>query len=146
MINHRIKKADKGFTIVEVLTTLFLIAVIVVVSSQLLITSTQASSRAQRYIIADSVAFAKIQEYENLAFEDIPIGNAASSFLVEDFSSDIASSTGQEINDASGFVFIEGFSGSLLRVEVQLIFPGTAVGNDQLIEYATFIQIGGVGR
>ena len=143
---RRSNNASGGFTIVEVLLGLFIVTAVIGIAYQLLTISYQTSARAEQHLAASSVVFAKIQEYENMAFEDIPIGDSGSNFVVEDFSAEVETLSDGIVKNSTAIVEVEEISGSLKLLRASIDFPFSGQDNTRLIEYATYIQLGGVGR
>lgn len=133
-----------GFTVIELLFTLFVTVIIFTTYISVTIVVHQATSRTANYLAANSVAFAKIQEYETKNFSAIPVGIAANSYEVEDFSSVINGQVNNELNNPRGKVFVTPESGSLLKVRVIVTFGDR--GSDRSIEYGSYVQVGGAGR
>jgi len=106
-------------------------------------TTSQIVNNTRRYLIVNSYAFAKMQEYENKTFDNIPSG-VTPTYEVEDFSSSLLAVNDPPIKQPSAKVFSEPISGSLKRVRVYISYDSGGV--QRYIEYATYIQMGGVGR
>ena len=141
MVKH---KDGSGFTVIELLFTLFVTVIIFTTYISVTIVVHQASARTADYLAANSVAFAKIQEYETKSFSNITVGIPSNNYLVEDFSSSINAQVNNELNNPRGKVYISPESGSLVKVRVEVIFADR--NGDRSIEYGSFIQIGGAGR
>lgn len=141
---QKLSRNEGGFTVTELLFTLFII--LITFSTFLSITSAvnQTSAKTEDYLAANSVAFAKIQEYETKSFDAITVGVPANNFEVEDFSSSINGQVNNELINPRGKVFVSPESSSLKKIRVTVTFSD--IGKDRTIEYATFIQVGGVGR
>ena len=133
-----------GFTVVELLFTLFVTVIIFTTYISVTIVVHQASSRTADYLAANSVAFAKVQEYETKLFANIPVGIPANSYEVEDFSSVINGQVNNELNNPRGKVYVTPESGSLLKIRVMVTFADR--GSDRSIEYGSYVQVGGAGR
>lgn len=131
----------------EIMLALVLSAVLLAVSSTLLAIGSQVSARTEALLAANAAAFAKVQEYENKTFTNIPIGTSADSYVVEDFSSSIPSMTDNIIKNATAKVYTQyanATTGSLIKMNVVIEFQyGSRM---RKIEYGTYIQMGGVGR
>ncbi|HEX9594639.1 MAG TPA: hypothetical protein VF996_00695 [Candidatus Saccharimonadales bacterium] len=130
---------SSGFTIPELLTTLFVLTVAFFSFSTLYLTIRSVTERTSDFLIANTEAFAKVQEYENLSYTDIPVGSAPG-YEVEDFSGELSS----ELLEPFGQVRVQSISPTLKYLEVEVEFlNGTS--NREII-YADYIHIGGVGR
>lgn len=138
------RQSSGGFTVVELLFTLFVTVIIFTTYISLTIVVHQATSRTADYLAANSVAFAKIQEYETKNFSTIPVGVPGNSYEVEDFSSTINGQVNNELNNPRGKVYVSPESGSLIKVRVIVTFGDR--GSDRSIEYGSYVQIGGAGR
>jgi type II secretory pathway pseudopilin PulG len=135
---------QKGFLLVEILIALMVLVILVSIGAMILGISNDARSRAENYGVANSIAFAKIQEYELKDFPTIPNGVSGNNYEIEDFSADILASTDNKYNEASGKVYSKAVSGSLKKIWVHVDYTFGDLSDD--VEYATYIQIGGVGR
>ncbi len=142
----RIQQGGQGFSLVEIMAAIALSAVALSVGFSLLTLGNQISSRTEALLAANSAAFAKVQEYENKTFDNVPIGVVGSGYEVEDFSSDIPTTTGGKVKSATAKVYTqyEGNSESLIKMNVVIDFQYGS--RTRKIEYGTFIQLGGVGR
>lgn len=142
----RIHRGGQGFSLVEIMAAIVLSAVALSVGFSLLTLGNQISARTEALLAANSAAFAKVQEYENKTFDNIPIGVVGNDYEVEDFSADIEATTGGKVKKATAKVHTqyEGDSESLIKMKVVIDFQ---YGNrTRKIEYGSFIQLGGVGR
>ncbi len=137
-------RREWGFTVVELLFTLFVTVIIFTTYISVTIVVHQASSRTADYLAANSVAFAKVQEYETKLFSNIPVGVPGNNYEVEDFSNAINPQVSNELNNPRGKVYVTPESGSLLKVRVIVTFADR--GSDRSIEYGSYVQIGGAGR
>jgi len=102
------------------------------------------NSNAKLQLAVNAKAFAKIQEYENMQFDLIPRGVIGNSYEVEDFSDELGTAADAKIPNPVGKVYVQSLSGSLLKVRVRVEYKNGAA--DKFIEYATYSQLGGVGR
>lgn len=137
-------EAQKGFTVAELLFTLFIVLITFTTFLSITASVNQTTAKTEDYLAANSVAFAKIQEYETKSFDAITVGDPADGFEVEDFSGSINAQVNNELINPRGKVYVSPESSSLRKIRVELIFSDR--GHDRKIEYATFIQVGGVGR
>lgn len=145
-LKERLRGGQKGFSIVELMLAIVLCSVVLTVGFELLVIGKQINSRTEALLAANSIAFSKIQEYENKTFDNIDIGLLADSYEIEDFSSQLVALSDGKVRSGTAKVYSEFMpnSGSLIRLRVVIDF---AYGNrTRKIEYATYIQMGGVGR
>ena len=144
MLKKQVAVDKSGFTTIEVLLSLFIMTILISISLGIVLLSNQINARTRAYSEANSMAFSKIQEYELRDFYDIANGNGGSNFEIEDFSSEIMANTEVEYSSASAKVRSEPVSGSLKKIRVIVVY--SHLGETRDIEYATYIQLGGVGR
>lgn len=88
---HKKLKQDyfqSGFTLVEVMVSITLIAVLLGVVVSVMQSAMTLNAKALLRSEAGSLAFKKVQDYINLDFDNIPIGDTALSYEVEDFSAE----------------------------------------------------------
>ncbi len=135
---------DRGFTVVELLFTLFVTVIVFTTYISVTVVVHQTSSRTDNYLAANSVAFAKVQEYETKSFASIPVGIPANSYEVEDYTSSINSQVNNELNNPRGKVYVTPESSSLVKIRVTLTFADR--NGDRTIEYGSYVQLGGAGR
>lgn len=134
---------QQGFTIIEAMLGLAAASVLALTAMSLTTLSTQIIGNTKRYLVVNSSAFAKMQEYENRTFNNIPDGTAPN-YEVEDFSASMASLTNPRIDSPVAKVYSEPISGSLKKIRVVINYQNGT--QNRFIEYATYIQLGGVGR
>jgi len=144
-----IKLEDKngaGFSLIEIMLSLVLSSIVLMVGFQLLTLGSQLNTRTETLLAANSIAFAKIQEYENKTFTNIPASSSATPYQIEDFSAQMITDSGGFINSGTAKVYsnFEPSSGSLKKLNVIIDFQYGS--RTRKIEYATYIQLGGVGR
>jgi len=139
-------KREVGFSLIEIMLSLILSSIVLTVGYQMLILGSQLNTRTETLLAANAIAFAKVQEYENKTFTNIPAGNSTTPFEIEDFSTQMISDSGGFINSGTAKVYsnFEPNSGSLKKLNVTVDFQYGS--RTRKIEYATFIQLGGVGR
>ena len=143
-VEYRYMKRDQGgFTVVEALAGLAAAAVLILISLSLTRLTSQIVSNTRRYLVVNSSAFAKMQEYETKTFDNIAVG-VAPDYEIEDFSSSLSSINSPKIKSPVAKVYSEPISGSLRKVRVVVSYESGGV--NRFIEYATYIQLGGVGR
>lgn len=131
-----------GFSVVELLITLIVIGV----TFGAFVTSFTSIQNIYKKAIdvntANAIAFAKLQDYENLNFNSLPATAPLGSLQqVEDFSASLPSTLEKP---RSGIVYVNTVSGTLKQVVVDVKF-GSGPSQRQ-IQYANFIQKYGVGR
>lgn len=137
------KKRDMwGFSVVELLITLIVIGVVFIAFTTSFASISNISKKGTDVATAGQLAYAKLQEYENLNFASLP-STAPTGTLqqVEDFS---ASLPGILEAPRSGLVYINTSSPTLKQVDVKVAFGSGAT--QRYIEYVTFIQKNGSGR
>ena len=98
------KISQKGFSMVEVLVALSLVSMLISVIYVIVINSTSLNAQTTLRAEAGSLAFKKIQDYVNLGYDNIPIGDGAFSYEVEDFSLEAES---ESLANATAKVYIE---------------------------------------
>lgn len=137
-----LRERSGGFTVTELIITLFILAVAFSSFVTLFLTIDGVSDRTLDLARANDAAFTKMQEYENRDYADITVGSSGSGYEVEDFTDDLP----EGLQNASGKVYVqyEGLSVTLKRVDVKVSYE---YGNtEKLIEYANYIHVSGVGR
>ncbi len=139
-------KRQQGFSLVEIMMAIALSAVALTVGFTLLTLGNQISSRTEALLAANSAAFAKVQQYENKAFGNIPIGVSADNYEVEDFSADIPTTTGGKVKNAVAKVYTQYMPNSASLVKMNVVIDFQYGSRMRKIEYGTYIQLGGVGR
>jgi len=80
-----------GFTVVEVLAAIVIVSLILSTFISVTMSASSANARANLRADAGSLAFKKVQDYLNLAYDNIPVGDVVSQYEVEDFSPEAAS-------------------------------------------------------
>lgn len=141
---RRKRWGDSGFTIIEVLLSLFVLSSVLIIGFQIVTLGNQMSTRAKITLAANAIAFAKVQEYENKSYNLIPIGVSGNNYEVEDFSNQVVSDSDGSIKSATAKVYIQPISGSLKKMSVKIDYK--VLSETKFIEYASYIQLGGVGR
>lgn len=140
------KKQFDGFSLVEVMMALVLASVVLIVGFQLLVLGNQVSARTESLLTVNAATFAKIQEYENKTFDSIPVGDIANDYEIEDFSTQLISESGNSVHRATAKVYSQFMPNSESLIKLWVIVDFGYGSRDRLIEYATYIQMGGVGR
>jgi prepilin-type N-terminal cleavage/methylation domain-containing protein len=134
-----LSRDDDGFTIPELLATLFVLSIAFLSFSTLYLTIRSVTERTSDFVKANSEAFAKMQEYENQPFSLIPVGTGPD-YEVEDFSDDVD----PELLEPEAKVRSQTISPTLKYLEVEVEFLNGDSRRE--IIYASYIQISGVGR
>lgn len=140
----KLRVGETGFTIVEVLLSLFVLSAVLMIGFQIVTLGNQTSTRAKVTLAANAIAFGKVQEYENMTFNTIPVGVSGNNYEVEDFSSTVEAESEGAIDSSTAKVFVQPISGSLRKITVKIDYE--VLAQPKFIEYATYIQLGGVGR
>ncbi len=83
-------KKQRGFTMAELLAALTVGALLIAIITSVTYTVASMNGRARVRAEVSAEAFEKVQDYVNLKFEDVPIGDGTNSYEVEDFSADLA--------------------------------------------------------
>ncbi len=136
------KNSQEGFSVVELLITLIIIGT-AFGAFMIIFTSIQSINKKGLDISsANSLAFAKSQEYENKSFAAITATSPAGTLVeVEDFSSSLPTTLA---SPRVGKVYVNTSSATLKQVVVNVTFGS---GSEQRqIQYADFIQAKGLGR
>lgn len=139
-------KNELGFSLVEIMMAIVLSAVALGVGFSLLTLGSQVSARTESLLAANSVAFAKVQEYENKSFTSIPIGVPASSYMVEDFSSSLSTLSGGKVRNGTAKVYTQYMPNSQSLIKMNVVIEFQYGSRMRKIEYGTYVQMGGVGR
>lgn len=134
--------AQRGFSVVELLITLIVVGVVFVAFTTSFAGIENISKKGTDIAIASQQTLAKLEEYENLNFNNLPTTAPTDTLQqVEDFSSSLP---GVLETPRVGKVYINTKSNSLKEVLVKVTFGSGA--SQRYIEYITFIQKNGVGR
>jgi type II secretory pathway pseudopilin PulG len=131
-----------GFAVVELLITLIIIGV---AFGAFLITFTtiqNINKKALDINRANSVAFEKVQFYENMNYTSLPATTPTGTLVeVEDFSTSLSKTLEAP---RVGKVYINTLSSSLKQVVVTIEFGSGA--DKRIVQYGDFIQKNGLGR
>ncbi|HTE57224.1 MAG TPA: type II secretion system protein [Verrucomicrobiae bacterium] len=137
-----LRDESRGFAVVELLITLIIIGV---AFGAFLITFTSIQNINKKALDinrANSVAFAKIQFYENMSYTSLPATTPTGTLQeVEDFSSSLSATLEAP---RVGKVYINTLSSTLKQVVVTIEFGSGA--DKRIVQYADFIQKNGLGR
>jgi prepilin-type N-terminal cleavage/methylation domain-containing protein len=79
-------KNNEGFTLVEVMVSLILVALLLGVMSTVIQNAMTLNAKTTLLADAGALAFKKAQDYINLEYDDVPIGDDVSNYEIEDFS------------------------------------------------------------
>ena len=93
-----------GFSVVEILVALVVVSMLAGVIINIVINGQSLNSKTNLRAEAGSLAFKKIQDYINLSYDNIPIGDDVSAYEVEDFSTEAEA---LKLNNAEAKVYIE---------------------------------------
>jgi type II secretory pathway pseudopilin PulG len=133
---------ESGFAIVELLVTLIVIGI---VFGAFIVTFTSIQNinkHALDISKANEFGFGKVQEYENMDFDDITATSPAGTLVeVEDFSSDLP---GSLQTPRVGKVYVNTATPTLKQVVVSIEFGSGDTAKE--LQYADFIQKYGQGR
>lgn len=137
----RLRQAE-GFAVVELLITLIIIGV---AFGAFVTTFTSIQNINKKSIdinTASALAFAKLQDYENLTFASLPTTSPLGTLQqVEDFSASLPTSLEKP---RSAIVYINTSSSTLKQIVVDIKFGSGA--SQRQVQYANFIQKNGLGR
>lgn len=131
----------QGFSILELIVALFVLTTLMTTVLGIFAQVDYLSDRSSDQLRANTLAFEKIQTYENRSFDNLTAGILANSYQVEDFSSTLPS---QLKGPKTGKVFIKDISLTLKRVDVQIVYQDRRV--ERTVNYSTLIQESGLGR
>ncbi len=138
----RLRDESSGFAIVELLITLIIIGVAFGAFTVTFTTIQNINKKALDVNQANSLAFAKVQEYENLNYASLPATTPTGSLQeIEDFGSSLPTTLQ---SPRVGKVYVNTVSGTLKQVVVNIEFGSG--GDKRIIQYANFIQKNGLGR
>jgi hypothetical protein len=132
-------KGQSGFSVVELLLTLTVACVGVIMIGTLYSSAGRLADRSTDLLAANSIAYTKLQKYENYRFSNIPFSTDSSP--IEDFGSSIPNSLP---SPHEGKVFVSRISSSLKYIFVRVKYGQGA--NQHIVEYGDFVQSGGLGR
>jgi competence protein ComGC len=144
-------KNEKGFTVVETLITLMVIGLSIGTFVQAFVSIKVISYKGLYVATANTLAYAKLQEYENKTFASIPVTAITAPATIteqEDFTSTMPSNLPKPV---SAKVYSTNLSNTLKQVYVRIKFgerqgSTDCTGQQRCIEYSTFIQLRGIGR
>ena len=130
---------SNGFTAIELILTIVVLAIVFSTFTTTLSTLHTVNKKALDISQANTLAFAKVQDYENKPYASLPNTTPAGTLVsVEDFTSSLPSS----LQSASGKVYINTISSTLKQVIVDVEYG--AANDPHTIQYADFIQKNGL--
>lgn len=133
---------EAGFSLVELLITMIIIGVLF---GAFLVTFTSIQNINKKALdinAANTIAYAKVQEYENKNFTDLPTTTPTGTLVqVENFSSSLPNSLE---SPRVATVSVNTVSSTLKQVVVNIQFGSGP--SQRTIQYADFIQKNGLGR
>ncbi|MCA9333014.1 type II secretion system protein [Candidatus Saccharibacteria bacterium] len=139
MINNN---DSDGFTIVELLITLIIIGTAFGAFMVSFTTIQNIHKKAIDIAEANSIAFAKVESYENTNYSSLPSTTPSGTLQeVEDFSSSLPTSFEAP---RVGKVYINTVSDTLKHIVVTVEFGSG--DSKRTVQYANFIQRNGIGR
>jgi type II secretory pathway pseudopilin PulG len=136
---YHLPSTQNGFTAVELLITLLLTATVITVVMRSYATISRLADRTTDLLAANSLAYQKLESYENSDFGDIPTADASTP--VEDFGNSLPASLAPP---RQGKVYIVSQSATMKYLFVRITYRATT--GDQIVEYGTLVQKSGVGR
>lgn len=93
-----------GFSLVELLLALVIVSMLSGVVYSIILNTTSLNARTSLRSEAAALAFKKIQDYINLSYDNIPIGDTVTNYEVEDYS---AEAEALKLNNADAKIYIE---------------------------------------
>lgn len=134
-------ESNKGFTTIELLSTLLIAASFLAIFYQLYITGDAVATRSNHLVLANQVTYGKMQQYENAEFQAITTPGGTTPTQVEDFADELPTNlpvpTTAVVNTAL-------LTPTLKAVNIKTTYGEGAT--QRIIEYTAYIQEGGVGR
>ena len=97
-------RKQSGFTLVEVLSSILLVSVLLSVMITVVQNAASLNAKTNLRSEAGSLAFQKVQNYINLDYDSVPIGDDVTFYEVEDFSTEAEA---LNLRNASAKVYIE---------------------------------------
>lgn len=95
---------QSGFSLIEILVSLLLMSLILGVMFIIVTNSQSLNAKNNLRAEAGALAFAKVQDYINLSYDNIPIGDDLNAYEVEDFS---AEAVALKLANADAKVYVE---------------------------------------
>lgn len=135
-------RAKAGFATVELLVTLIVIGIIFGSFITTFVAIQNINKKASDIQVANSLAFEKVQEYENTSFSNLAATSPDGTLVeVEDFSDSLP---GSLKSPRVGKVYVNTVSPTLKHIVVSVEYGSNPTKQD--IQYATFIQRNGLGQ
>ena len=141
---------EKGFTTVELIITLLVAAAAFILITTIYTSATRLSDRSDDMLTANTLAYQKLQQYENKSWDQIldtkidPNDPSNPQNYTgdpeEDFTDTIPASLP---GPKSAKVFVDK-PGSLAYILIRITYQ--SISGERTLEYATYIQEGGLGR
>jgi hypothetical protein len=129
----------QGFSVVELLITLAVAGMGVIIIGTIYASAGRLADRSTDLLVANALAYGKLQKYENYGFNNIPFTTDGTP--IETFSSEIPTSLP---GTRTGNVYVSRVSSTMKYIFVRLSYGST--GTPHTIEYGDYIQAGGLGR
>ncbi|MDL2362933.1 MAG: hypothetical protein QFB86_00955 [Patescibacteria group bacterium] len=135
-----IKNNGEGFTAIELVVMLVVLAVAFTGFAGSYNTIQGITKKARDINVANQLAFAKVQAYENLAYTSLPTTTPTGSLIqVEDFSSALPTNLRAP---RTGIVYVNTVSPTLKQIVVSIRYGSS--DDQKVIDYADFIQKNGL--
>jgi len=141
-MNRLVTVDQKGFSIIELLTTLAVLSIVTLTIFSFMIQTDGTLDRNEERLLATTVAYEKYQEYETKTFNNLVQGTSASSFEVEDFTSALPADLKPP---RSGKVFIRDITPTLKKLDIRLTYQDSK-NTSKTINISTGVQESGIGR
>lgn len=141
-MNRLVGVDQKGFSIIELMTTLAVLSIVTLTVFSFMIQVDGTIDRTEERLLATTLAYEKYQEYETKTFDDLPQGTSANSFVVEDFVSSLPADLKPP---RSAKVYIRDITPTLKKLDVRLTYQDSK-NKSKTINISTGIQESGVGR
>lgn len=143
-------QSSRGFSIVELVVTLAIAGTAVTIIMSIYSISNRLADRSYDLLSANEIAYAKLQQFENEPFDEIPVTTTDDSGTVidavkyeEDFSATLPQ-TLPKPREAKVFISNLGETTTLKYILVRLKYGDGA--QHQIVEYGSLVQQGGLGR
>ena len=131
--------SSAGFSVVELIATLVIAALAVILVSNMYATAGRLFDRTDDLMVANSLAYNKLEKYEGYRFEDIPFRTDGQP--QETFDSEVPTSLP---GPREGKVYITEQTSTMKYIFVRVKY---GVGADEkVVEYGSLVQAGGIGR
>jgi prepilin-type N-terminal cleavage/methylation domain-containing protein len=141
-LHYKATDDQSGFAIVELLITLIIIGVAFGAFMVTFTTIQSINKKAQDISKANTLSFAKVQEYENKNYTTLPATAPIGTLQeVEDFSASLPTTMQ---SPRVGKVYINTISATLKQVVVTIEFGSG--DTKRIVQYGDFIQRHGLGR